>query len=97
MRIALSYDDNGQVFLYLDEEGREELLAELNALEFPKDRSSHEHFHLMSEHWGMDTLDILSADFLDQIKQKAVHHLRVSMRPKIDHVWAKDNSDDGGH
>lgn len=86
MKIALG-TAAGEVHLFLDEKGRDELIECLKELEFPKDANSHEHFHLFSEEWGSEGLVVLNSFTREKLGLEAVHHLKVHMRPPKEDVW----------
>jgi hypothetical protein len=92
MKVSASFDANGQVYLYLDQEGRDFLVCELQSLEYPSAKS-HEHFHLFSQEWGPGDLDTLDPETLENTQQQQVHHMKVFMRPSEKDVW-KDNQND---
>ena len=86
MRIALGTTE-GEVHLFLDEKGRDELIECLKELEFPKDAKSHEHFHLFSEEWGAHGLAILNTATREKLGLEPVHHLKVYLRTPKEDVW----------
>lgn len=86
MKIALGISE-GEVQLFLDKIGRDQLVNELKELEFPKGNKSHEHIHFMSEDWGNGDLSVLNKATCDQLKLEPVHHLKVLMRPSKKDVW----------
>lgn len=86
MKIALG-NREGEVQLFLDEEGRDELIECLKELEFPKDSQSHEHFHMFSEEWGNGYLAMLNPSARETLGLEAVHHLKVLLRPSKKDVW----------
>ncbi|WP_299778223.1 hypothetical protein [uncultured Roseobacter sp.] len=85
MKIALGSVE-GEVHLFLDGEGRDELIEYLSELEFPNDSKSHEHFHLFSEEWGMGQLTALNSPTREKFGLAPVHHLKVYMRPSEEDV-----------
>ena len=86
MKIALGAAE-GEVHLFLDEKGREDLIESLKELEFPKDAKSHEHFHLFTKDWGGHGLVVLNGATCERLGLKQVHHLKLHMRPPSDDVW----------
>lgn len=87
MKIALGAAE-GEVHLFLDEKGRDELIERLSELEFPKDVNSHEHFHLFTEDWGAENELVVLNDAACKLQGlEPVHHLKVYMRPPIKDVW----------
>ena len=88
MKIALGATE-GEVHLFLDEKGREDLIECLKELELPKDAKSHEHFHLFSEDWGADGLVGLDSAAYATLGLEPVHHLKVYMRSSSEALWQK--------
>jgi len=86
VKIALGVAE-GQVHLFLDEKGRDDLIESLKELEFPLNSKSNEHFHLFTEEWGGDGLVLLNHETTERLGVEHVHHLKVCMRPSIDDVW----------
>ena len=86
MKIALGAAE-GEVHLFLDEKGREELIESLKELEFPKDAKSFDHFHLFTEDWGAYGLVVLNSATCETLGLEPVHHLKVYIRPPNEDVW----------
>lgn len=86
MKIALG-NAEGEVQLFLDEEGRDQLIEYLSKLEFPIDSKSHEHFHLFSKEWGTGDLAVLNSSARERLGLEPVHHLKVCMRPSKEDSW----------
>jgi hypothetical protein len=85
VKIALGAG-NGEVHLFLDEKGRNELIECLKELEFPTP-TSHEHFHLFTEEWGSHGLVVLNDATCEKLELEPVHHLKVYMRPPDKDAW----------
>lgn len=78
MRLSLEALPHGErdaeVYVYLDEAGRQRLIRALQRLEFP--RNDHEHLH--SEEWAGDELTVEQT----QATSLRVHHLKIFLRPE---------------
>lgn len=85
MMIALGASA-GEVELYLDEQGRKELVQLLTELEVPRDRNSFEHFHLFSSEWGNGQLSTLNDVVCKKLSLERVHHFKVTMLPSNENL-----------
>ncbi len=71
MTIAMDVDPDGELRIYVNPEGREWLVKELQRLSAEND-----HFHLFSPEWGGDDLNNVPYDDKDRI----VHGAKVLLR-----------------
>ena len=76
--------DGVSVEIYLDSEGRDELVRELLAMNWDHGPRSNEHFHLFSEKWGGSGLTEERRD-PDSL---VCRHLKVYLRPDGEALWA---------
>ena len=76
--------DGVSVEIYLDSEGRDELVRELLAMNWDHGPRSNEHFHLFSEKWGGSGLTEERRDSNGLV----CRHLKVYLRPDGEALWA---------
>lgn len=88
MKISLGASD-GEVHMFLDEKGRDELMECLKELEFPKDSNSHDHFHLFTEKWGGHGLVELNDATCEGLELEPIQHLKVHLQPPDQDLWSK--------